>query len=184
MKKIILTSFIISLLVLSLSGCQSSYNDKPILSDYSLIPANHTAGNKLVRSIEGLLSSRKVLAASFVNIDDLEISSSFGRISSQQVATQFLNAGYNIEEMQLRKNIYIKQQSGEFMLSRELKDISVSHSAQAVIVGTYAVGREYVYVTAKVISVLNNQILAAYDYQIQIDSDVMNLLGGQSKYRK
>ena len=70
------------------------------------------------------------------------------------------------------------------MLSRELQDISASHSAQAVIVGTYAVGREYVYVTAKVVSVLNNQVLAAYDYQVQIDSDVVNLLGGQSKYRK
>lgn len=120
--------------------------------------------------------SRPVIAASFVNIDNLFQSSTFGRMVSQQVVTQFSNKGFTVIEMLLRKNVYIKSQSGEFLLSRELQNISAEHNAQAVIVGTYAQGSRSLFVTAKVIDAVTNIVIASHDYVLPIGPDTSYML--------
>jgi TolB-like protein len=79
-------------------------------------------------------------------------------------------------EMQLRNNVFIKQRGGEFLLSRELRSISSEHNAQAVIVGTYAVARKNVYVTARLVRASDSIVLASYDYSLPMDQDVAFML--------
>lgn len=154
-----------------MSGCQTIDNK------YYAINHNHAAAQKLVDYAKVRLDKGKpLIAASFVNINDLSESSSLGRSISQQFATIFTNNGYRVIELLLRKDIYIKQDSGEFLLSRELKNISQNHAAQAVIVGTYAVGETRVYVTAKVINADSGIVISAHDYSIPIDKDTKALL--------
>ncbi len=154
-----------------LIGCQTLDNR------YYAINHNHVAAQKLVDHVRGRLDTgRPLIAASFVNINDLSESSSLGRSISQQFATIFTNNGYRVIELLLRKDIYIKQDSGEFLLSRELKNISHHHQAQAVIVGTYAVGETRVYVTAKVVNADTGIVLSAHDYSLPIDKDTKALL--------
>jgi TolB-like protein len=78
--------------------------------------------------------------------------------------------------MLLRNNVYIKQRGGEFLLSRELRNISSEHNAQAVIVGTYATGRKNVFVTARLIRANDSVILASHDYSLPVDPDVAFML--------
>ncbi|NOT86034.1 MAG: hypothetical protein HOP02_14910 [Methylococcaceae bacterium] len=154
-----------------LAGCQT-LNDK-----YYGINDNHAAAQQLVNYGKMHLDRNKpLIVASFVNINDLSESSPLGRSISQQFATVFTTNGYRVIEMLLRKDIYIKQNSGEFLLSRELKNISHDHHAQAVIVGTYAVGETRVYVTAKVINADTSVVISAHDYSIPIDKDTKALL--------
>ena len=120
------------------------------------------------------------VAASFVNIDDLSQSSAFGRIISQQLASQFSSRGYKLVEMLLRKDIYIKQKEGEFLLSRQLMDVALEHNVQAAIVGTYAVGASSVYVTAKVIDPSNRVVLASHDYELPLGPNTKHLLMGEN----
>jgi TolB-like protein len=156
---------------LVLMSCQTLDNR------YYAINHNHVAAQKLVNSARGHLDKLKpLIAASFVNINDLSESSPLGRSISQQFATVFTNNGYRVVELLLRKDIYIKEDSGEFLLSREIKNISQSHHAQAVIVGTYAVGETRVYVTAKVINADSGIVLSAHDYSLPIDKDTKALL--------
>ncbi len=156
---------------LLLAGCQT------LDHKYYGINDNHAAAQKLVDYAKYRLDRRKpLIAASFVNINELTESSPLGRSISQQFATVFTTNGYQVVELLLRKDIYIRQDSGEFLLSRELKNISHDHHAQAVIVGTYAVGETQVYVTAKVINADSGIVLSAYDYSIPIDKDTKALL--------
>ena len=117
-----------------------------------------------------------MIAATFVNIDDLDKASSFGRIVSKQVSSRITEHGVQVIEMLLRNNVYIKQRGGEFLLSRELRNISSEHNAQAVIVGTYAVGRKNVYVTARLIRAKDSIVLASHDYSLPMDPDVAFML--------
>ncbi|MDO9142610.1 MAG: FlgO family outer membrane protein [Methylobacter sp.] len=155
---------------LVLAGCQTLDNK------YYSINHNHAAAQQLVDHAKNRLSRDPLIAASFVNINNLSESSALGRSISQQFATVFTSNGYQVFELLLRKDIYVKQDSGEFMLSRELKDISNSHHAQAVIVGTYAVGETRVYITAKVINADSGIVISAQDYSIPIDKDTKTLL--------
>jgi len=160
--------------MLVLSGCYTHNINAP---KSHLVEQNHAAGSFLIKDAGADLNKAKtIIAASFVNIDNLSHSSSFGRIASQQIATKFTNAGFNVVEILLSTTLIVQQQKGEFLLSRELQKISLKQSAQAVIVGTYAVGRNYVYITSKVIDAINSKTIASCDYKIPLDSDIKELL--------
>ena len=66
------------------------------------------------------------------------------------------------------------------MLSREVQELSQVHGAQAVIVGTYAVGAKSVFVTAKIINAKDSAVMAAFDYQLPVGSDTRQLLKTKS----
>ncbi|MDP6855818.1 MAG: FlgO family outer membrane protein, partial [Arenicellales bacterium] len=116
-----------------------------------MIPISHGAAKKMISQSKDRLDPGSLILASFADIDNLENSSTFGRIVAQQIGSVFSSQGYKIIEMLLRGNVYIGKGEGEFLLSRALKDLSSEHDAQAVIVGIYAVGSKSVYVTAKLI---------------------------------
>jgi TolB-like protein len=153
------------------------------LGGASIPSANYKAADSLLNKIQPKLpKDSPILVASFVNIDDLDNSSTFGRVVSEQFASRFKQRNYATIEMKLRTNVFIRADSGEFLLSRELAEISTKHRAQAVVVGTYAVASKKVYLTTRVINVSDGRVLSSYDYDIPITSDVFKmLLKGKSK---
>jgi TolB-like protein len=74
-------------------------------------------------------------------------------------------------EMKMRNNVYIKQNGGEFVLSRTVRDLSRAQNAAAVVAGTYAIGRNTVYVNARLIRAADNLILASHDYTLPLGPD-------------
>ncbi|MFA5252360.1 MAG: FlgO family outer membrane protein [Phycisphaerae bacterium] len=153
------------------------------LSGASLPCANYKAADALLNTIRPKLpKDSPILVASFVNIDALDDSSTFGRVVAEQFASRFKQRNYSTMEMKLRNSVFIREGSGEMLLSREISEISDKHRAQAVVVGTYAVAAKKVYLTARVINVSDGRVLSSYDYDIPITSDVFKmLLKGKSK---
>jgi TolB-like protein len=147
------------------------------LGGASIPGASYKAADSLLNKIQPKLpKDSPILVASFVNIDDLDNSSTFGRVVSEQFASRFKQRNYTTIEMKLRTNVFIKADSGELLLSRELAEISTKHRAQAVVVGTYAVASKKVYLTTRVINVSDGRVLSSYDYDIPITSDVFKML--------
>jgi len=168
--------YTLSALLLSsfLVGC-SQNAVKPAIADANLITVNHASAENLVSSAS-LSKEKPVLITSFVDIDNLKQSSTFGRITSEQLGSKLSQLGYPVIEMKLRSSVFIKELSGEFILSRELKSLSTLHDAQAVLVGTYAVASESVYVTAKLIRTTDGVILSSHDYVLPMGKDTKALL--------
>ena len=165
------------------------------VKDADLILAGHQAADSMIKSVKesdgenvspmlkdtvnSLARGGTVIAASFVNIDNLEESSSFGRIVSRQLATQFSAHSYQVIELLLRKNVYIESKNGEFLLSRELVNIGVEHNAQAVLVGTYAVGSKSVYVTARLVDAKSSIVIASYDFNVPLGPNTQTLISSK-----
>ena len=174
--------FVIALLVLTVSvaGCTLTPRSSPWAKasvDGDIIGASHAAVDSLYSQTSGLLSpNRPLIVATFVNIDDLEQTSSFGRIVAQQFGTRFTQLGFPLIEMLVRKDIYIKQKGGEFLLTREVQLLSEAHDAQAVIVGTYASGKDSVFVTSKLVRAKDNTVMASFDYRLPVGPDTHHLL--------
>ncbi len=157
---------------LGLSGCTTLKTQ-----DSNLIAINHSAAENLLALTSSTLSkSQPVLVASFVDVDNLESSSTFGRMASEQIASKLSQSGYQVIEMKFRNSVFIKEQSGEFILSRQLLDLSSEYNAQAVLAGTYAIGAESVWVTSKLIRTIDGVILSSYDYVLPIGPDTKALL--------
>jgi len=145
--------------------------------------ANYKAADALLNTIHPKLSKDSpILVASFVNIDALDDSSTFGRVVAEQVASRFKQRNYSTIELKLRTNVFIREGTGELLLSREVSEISNKHRAQAVVVGTYAVASKRVYITARVVNAADGRVLSSYDYDMPITSDIFKmLLKGKSK---
>ena len=102
-----------------------------------------------------------------------------GRMIAEQISSRFAQDGFTMVEMKLRRNVFIQQQGGEFVLSREVQNLSQVHNAAAVIAGTYAVGRRTVYINARLVRAADNLVLAAYDYSMPLGPDAKALLASE-----
>lgn len=172
MKKLIL----ILASLLCFSGCTAIVNKDPLPdlngntksnapsyaspgSDF--VQKNYKATDDLIASLKYQLDNRTpLIVATIVNIDELTESSRLGRTISEQIASRLTNLGFQVVEIKMRGNIFVKRDEGELLLSREVSQIMKSHNAQAVVIGTYSVAKNYVYINLKLISKFNNVIIA------------------------
>lgn len=164
----------------------SSITGKKDVDDADLVKASYEAADSMVKEAAyytqnhvkkgSLLPNKPVLVASLVNIDDMQTSSTFGRIVSEQIGSRVAQQGYRVIEMKLRDNVFIQEHRGELLLSREIIDLSKVHDAHVVIVGTYAASKRVVYVSVKMVSTADNSILASADYSVPVGSDTRQLL--------
>jgi TolB-like protein len=146
--------------------------------DGNLVAVGYGMADKLAEnSAQFIESSEPLIVASFVNVNNLEESSSFGRIIAEQIASRFVQRGQKVIELKLRQNsIFIREGQGEFMLSRDVRELSKTYNASAVVVGTYAEGGDRLYVSARIVRPTDNIIISAYDAGIPMDPMAMSLM--------
>jgi TolB-like protein len=160
-------------------GCAAQ--QMPTSADYgdvNLVAVGYTMADKLAESVAQFIGpSDPLIVASFVNVNNLQESSSFGRIIAEQIVSRFVQRGQKVIELKLRQNsIFIGEGQGEFMLSRDVREISKTYNASAVVVGTYAEGGDRLYVSARVVRPTDNIIISAYDAGILMDPMAMNMM--------
>lgn len=177
MKKIVVGAVLGAALVLS--GCaadkpKSPYTDQRVDVVSELEAARKPLFGKLVDPLDKDLP---IIAASFANIDDLTSSSTFGRMVSEVISAGLTNRGYQVIEVKMRDSLFIKQGAGEFMLSRKIKNLSNEYDAQAVLLGTYAIGGTNLYVNARLVRTSDNIILGSHDFVLPLNKDIKHLLG-------
>lgn len=158
-----------------LAGCATPPPPEPP-QPANLIEINQKATDALLQGA-ALDPSQPLLVASFVNLDVLNESSRLGRLFSEQVAGRLVNRGYPVIELKLRDKLFIKQSEGALLLSRELREVSREHKAQAVVVGTYTNSGQTLYLSLKLVGgPQGNVVLAAHDYALALDPNVKGLL--------
>ncbi|MFY3385271.1 FlgO family outer membrane protein [Paracidovorax sp. MALMAid1276] len=170
---------------LSLAGCASRYYYGEAggagvggAPRTSVIHANHHAADMLLMNAP-LDREHAVLVATLVNVDRLGESSRLGRIFSEQIAGRLVQRGLPVTELKLRDSVMIQREQGELLLSRELRELSRSHDAQAVVVGTYAASATVLYVSIKLVKPEGNVVVAAHNYAVPMDDNVRALLAGR-----
>ena len=126
-----------------LNSAPAEYTNS-IVQNSNLIKSCETAANDLVINCNIVIDkSKPIIVTSLVDIDDLDKSSSMGRMAGEIIANRLSQSGYIVKELKMGENkIFIKEGMGEFILSRKLKEIAKNYDVQAVVVGTYAMGEE------------------------------------------
>lgn len=181
------TPLLVLLPALLLAGCAQLSPSRPPVSSQptwedaasnQFIPANQRAADILIDQARarGLEVDPPLIIGTLVNINALEESSPFGRMVTEQIGGQFARRGHQIVEMKFRENVYVKQNVGELVLTREIQQLAKTHRAQAVVVGTYVESDQFVLVNLKVIRPADNIVLASYDYAVPMNKMVRSLL--------
>jgi len=118
-----------------------------------------------------------IIVASFVNVDNLQESSTLGRIIAEQIGSRFAQKGYKVVEMKLRQHsVFMAERKGEFLLSRDLREVSRNHNAAAVVVGVYGEGFDQVYVSSRIVRPSDNVVIASCDTSIPMGVNEMEVM--------
>lgn len=159
-------------LMVWLAGCASQLETVPGTEQANpLISASYAAADRLLNNTvrqELLSQNRRLLVASWVDVNQVSRSSVFGKMMAEQLASRLVQQGIPVVEVKLRSNLFISERGGEMLLSREIKDIGRLHNADAVVVGTYAdAGNSGVYVTVKVVRAVDGLVMAATNFMVE-----------------
>lgn len=167
----------------ALTGCSTpTVNTKfePTYEDAAnsrFMDVNREAISRLVAGIDVTkLAGTPVLVATVVNVNDLRRAAPLGRTLSEQYASFMVASGFNVKELKLRGDVFVREETGEMMLSREVKDIARAHRAGLVVVGTYSTAAQFTYISLKLVRTDTGQILRGHDYALPNDADVSRLL--------
>jgi TolB-like protein len=141
----------------------------------AFIDTNYAATDALVRGFAvDQWAKTPIIVATVVDVDNLDASSTMGRMITEQVASRLAQMGYQPYELKLRGNLFVRAPSGELLLSREVSRVAQQHNAPVVVVGTFGRARSTVYVGLKAVQVSDNRILAGTDYAIPITDNLRN----------
>ncbi|MEG0677336.1 MAG: FlgO family outer membrane protein [Comamonas sp.] len=147
------------------------------------ITSGRAAMDEIVRGFDmAQLGQAPVLVATVVNVNDLSRSAPLGRTLSEIYASQLASKGFNVKELKLRGDVYVKEGAGELLLSREIRDIAQNHNAGLVLVGTYSQATQYTYLSLKLVRTADSRIIRSHDYALPNDQDVQRLLGKSASY--
>lgn len=140
------------------------------------VAANYRAAEALLAQFGKGSEGGPLIVATIVNIDALDQSSTLGRLISEQLSARFTQGGLTMVEMKFRSQVYMKKSEGELLLTREITEVARSHQAQAVIVGTYGLSGESVFVNVKIVQPRSNYVLAVHDYVLPANSEIRSLM--------
>ena len=123
----------------------------------------------------------RVVVATPVNLDDLHETSTFGRLLGEIIAGRMAHWKFTVIHLYLRRGNIQIQEDGAFSLSRDVRELAESYDAELVVVGTYTVATDKIYLSLKIVSVEQNGIISAIDIGIPKGPRTVALLSGGAR---
>jgi len=117
-----------------------------------------------------------IAITTIVSVDNLRRSSSFGRLASELVLSKVAQNGYLVQDVNYQHWVDISRSTGQLALSRDARRLARQINAQAVIVGTYAVGGRQIYLSLRTLDATSGAVLSTADVEIPNDRDTGELL--------
>ncbi len=117
-----------------------------------------------------------ILVTSFVNRSDLDATSELGLILADHVASRMTQRGYIVLEPKLRRDLSIRQEEGEFLLSRDTEKLHSENGAYAALVGSYTETSNVIDFTAKIVEIRDRKVLASVDVRLPMGKNFRDLL--------
>ena len=112
----------------------------------------------------------------FVNLDDLYSTSSFGRMVAEQLMSELAMKGYDIVELRHSDALQFLSSAGEFALSRQVSAVRPERNLGGVIVGTYVASPERVYLNARLLDPRSSVVLSAGSVEMERTQEIGRLL--------
>ncbi|MGK7344815.1 MAG: FlgO family outer membrane protein [Candidatus Nitrospinota bacterium M3_3B_026] len=141
----------------------------------------------LAYTIKGQLRHREVMdqpivVTTFVDLNNLARSSVFGRVLAEKLLTELHLAGFTVSEIRKGRDIFIRKELGELILSRDSREILGKSRARAALAGTYVATEDSVIVNARLIDVGSPLILSSCSYNLPMTGELQKLLTGEAPF--
>ena len=163
-KKIKIIIIAASLLLTTLSFGHTETLDNKKIEEDSL---SQKIDNKIIELADNLLTSAKISQAdmgniaitSFVNLHNLETTSSFGRALGETFFHELFVRGFNVTDFRGQNSLNINK-TGEFYITRDIKRINKKILNRYVLVGTYAPMGDEILLNTRILDNVTGEVVA------------------------
>lgn len=174
--------------MVSATGCSGRYDDMPAFwpvptRDYDNYGPGRFKTALLAAQIDRHYRGSApgpIGVTTFVNIDDLYASSTFGRMVGEQLMSELSMKGFDVVELRHADALQFLDRGGEFALSRDAGLVKPERNLAGVVVGTYVSSPERVYVNARLIDPSTSKVLSAGSVEMSKTSEIAKLIRGGS----
>lgn len=171
---------------LALTGCSKRYDDVPAFwpfqyKDYENQSVGRFKTSYLAQQIDEYyqgIHPGPIGVTTFVNLDDLRTTSSFGRVCGEQLMSELTMRGYDVIELRHSDALQLLSNNGEFALSRDISQVRRERDLGGVIVGTYVVSPVRVYLNARLIDPSTSKVLSAGSVEMEKTQEIKRLVRG------
>ncbi|MGZ8190458.1 MAG: FlgO family outer membrane protein [Methylococcaceae bacterium] len=164
-----------ALLSAVLNGC-GGFNYSEVKDD-DLVEVSYDAvcelKDRLTRTIP---KNSLIVVSTLLNVDNLNKTSAFGRIVSDQIASAFHQSGYQIIGMEMPIDLFVMNEDGKIKLSDEHKAMLKHYQAAVIVGGVYAPGKKNSYVSLRVVDLNTKYAISSTDFSIAMGPDAKKLM--------
>lgn len=178
--------FLVSLLfiVLAVSSCSKRYQDLPVFSAFPFRDVeNQSVGrfktSYLADQIHAYFRGNvngPIAVTTFVDIDNLYESSTFGRLLAEQMMSELTMRGYNVIELRQAEAMQIMFDRGEFGLSRDMATLKKHQDISALVVGTYTASPDRIYLNTRLIDPSSSLVASVGSVEMRRTQEISRLL--------
>ena len=188
MKKIFIAVFLLAALLFPLAAAASIFDGNvpraaesiaDDLDDQLMMRYASAENSHLTKKERRAMTRSRILimGTTLVNITTLDTSCALSRQMTEEISSHLMEAGYRFQE--LRKGSYIRfdRNTGEFLLTREVRNLARrSGTGQAILAGTYVISGKHVRFSVSLIHTVSNEVLAKASASVAITDDLLPLL--------
>jgi len=174
LKGLIKSGLVASLICLGTVGFAQGENTIEInggnmTSEYvAPVGSNGMVDDKIVELADSLLSSSRIAQAdmgniaitSFVNLDNLSRTSSFGRTLAETFFNELFIRGFNVADFRGQNALSVNP-TGEFFITRDVKKINKKVVNSYVLVGTFSAIDKKVVINARIMDNQTGRVVAS-----------------------
>lgn len=170
------------------AGCSKRYSDLPA---YWPIPFREHHNQSVGRFKTSYLAEQidsyyrgsdpgPIGITTLVNLDDLYVTSAFGRVYAEQLISELAMKGYEVVELRHSDALQFMNEGGEFALSRNIGSVRTARNLGGVVVGTYSASPERVYVNVRLLDPKTSVVLSAGSVEMDKTKEISRMLRGGS----
>lgn len=185
-KHQVLCQILLIVVTAILAGCSKRYSELPA---YWPIPFREHHNQSVGRFKTSYLAEQidayyrgsdpgPIGVTTLVSLDDLYATSSFGRMYSEQLISELTMKGYEVVELRHTDALQFMNNTGEFALSRDTGTVKGSRNLGGVLVGTYTVSPERVYVNVRLVDPKTSVVLSAGSVEMDKTKEIGRMLRG------
>jgi len=130
--------------------------------------------DQLLRNMDVDQKEYPVIVTTFVNLNNFKETSDLGRLLKENLVHELQIRGWKVIDINYMPKIKINK-NGEFVLTRDMKNLVKKYKVASILVGTYAIADNAVIVNARIINAKNGIILSTGQFEIPL-SYVASLL--------
>jgi len=181
-----MSRFLLALVLVAttaLTACGTNRDTQ--ITSRPLTTYNYAAVDTLMqRAGKGITKDTPMLVGTVGDVNNVESSSTLGRTITEQLSARLAQKGYKVAELKLRQGISIQRggldstSSGEYLLSRDVNEISGEHKAAAALTGTYSIGANNILVNLRLLDIRSGNVITGYDYVLPKSADINAMSGG------